>query len=88
VWLAFFIGRGSCAKLLLMMMLKLMLGYLAKLWVKQERVVRRLRSIRWLAVLVCFVLFVALSVIRFLFVLISFVLAFGKLIIKKKKRFW
>ena len=45
---------------------------------------RRLRSIRWLAVLVCFVLFVVLSVIRFLFVLISFVLAFGKLIIKKK----
>ena len=45
-------------KLLLMMMLKLMLGYLAKLWVKQERVVWRLCSISWLVVL-----FVNLSVL-------------------------
>ena len=48
-------------KLRLMMMLKLMLGYLAKVWVKQERVVWRLRSISWLAVL--FVLSVALAIL-------------------------
>ena len=71
------------------MMLKLMLGYLAKLWIKQERVVWvvwRLRSISWLAVL--FVLFVALSVYLVLGCSCNLCyLAIGKLLIEKKKSY-